>query len=82
MSPYKKVRSIHTAPETMMGPIKLRQAFPLQGIQQVSPFILLHHFDFTYKPFENLELGDMQPGEVREIEKEKLFELLLLDDNN
>ncbi len=53
MSPYKKVRSIHTAPETMMGPIKLRQAFPLQGIQQVSPFILLHHFDFTYKPFEN-----------------------------
>jgi redox-sensitive bicupin YhaK (pirin superfamily) len=37
----------------MMGPIKLRQAFPLQGIQQVSPFILLHHFDFTYKPFEN-----------------------------
>ena len=31
---------------------------------------------------ENLELGDMQPGEVREIEKEKLFELLLLDDNN
>ena len=53
MSPYKKIRSIHTALETMMGPIKLRQAFPLQGMQQISPFILLHHFDFTYKPFEN-----------------------------
>ena len=50
---FRKIQSIHTAPETMMGPIKLRQAFPLQGMQQVSPFILLHHFDFTYKPFEN-----------------------------
>ena len=50
---YRKIQSIHTAPETMMGPIKLRQAFPLQGMQQVSPFILLHHFDFTYKPNEN-----------------------------
>ena len=28
---------------------------------------------------ENLELGDMQPGEVREIEQKKLFELLLID---
>jgi len=49
----KKIQSIHTAPETMMGPIKLRQAFPLRGIEQVSPFILLHHFDFTYLPHEN-----------------------------
>ena len=31
---------------------------------------------------ENLELGDMQPGDVKEIEKEKLFELLLLNDSN
>ncbi|MDO9001513.1 MAG: pirin family protein [Bacteroidota bacterium] len=53
MSNYRKIQSIHIAPETMMGPIKLRQAFPLQGMQQVSPFILLHHFDFTYKPNEN-----------------------------
>lgn len=49
----KKIQSIHTAPETMMGPIKIRQAFPLRGIEQVSPFILLHHFDFTYLPHEN-----------------------------
>ncbi len=28
---------------------------------------------------ENLDLGDMQPGEVREIEQKKLFELLKLD---
>ncbi len=50
---YKKIQSIHTAPETMMGAIKIRQAFPLRGIEQVSPFILLHHFDFTYLPHEN-----------------------------
>lgn len=31
---------------------------------------------------ENLDLGDMQPGEVREIEQTKLFELLLLNENN
>jgi redox-sensitive bicupin YhaK (pirin superfamily) len=49
----KKIQSIHTAPETMMGPIKIRQAFPLRGIEQVSPFILLHHFDFTFLPHEN-----------------------------
>jgi 23S rRNA pseudouridine2457 synthase len=28
---------------------------------------------------ENLELGDMKPGEVKEIEQKKLFELLLLE---
>lgn len=50
---FKKIQSIHSAPETMMGPIKIRQAFPLRGIEQVSPFILLHHFDFTYLPHEN-----------------------------
>ncbi|MCD6017139.1 MAG: Pirin domain protein [Bacteroidetes bacterium] len=53
MKTFRKIQSIHNAPETMMGPIKLRQAFPLQGIEQVSPFILLHHFDFTYAPYEN-----------------------------
>jgi redox-sensitive bicupin YhaK (pirin superfamily) len=50
---FKKIQSIHTAPETMMGPIKIRQAFPLRGIEQVSPFILLHHFDFTFLPHKN-----------------------------
>lgn len=53
MAVFRKIQSIHNAPETMMGSIKLRQAFPLQGIEQVSPFILLHHFDFTFAPHEN-----------------------------
>ena len=33
-----------------MGSIKIRQAFPLQGIDQVDPFILLHHFDLNLLP--------------------------------
>ncbi len=53
MNNYRKIRSIHNAPETRMGPAIIRQAFPLQGMQQVDPFILLHHFDFTSKPHEN-----------------------------
>ena len=50
---FKKIKSIHTAPEIMMGPMKLRQAFPLRGIEQVNPFILLHHFDFFSEPGQN-----------------------------
>lgn len=53
MKNFREIQSIHSAPEMMMGSIKLRQAFPLRGIEQISPFILLHHFDFTYKPGEN-----------------------------
>jgi redox-sensitive bicupin YhaK (pirin superfamily) len=47
MKNYRKIKNIHTAPEVEMGDIKLRQAFPLSGLEQISPFILLHHFDFT-----------------------------------
>ncbi|MES2567720.1 MAG: pirin family protein [Bacteroidota bacterium] len=53
MVKFRKIHSLHKAPEMMMGSIKLRQAFPLQGLEQISPFILLHHFDFTYGPGEN-----------------------------
>lgn len=53
MENFRKIQSIHAASEMMMGSIKLQQAFPLRGIEQISPFILLHHFDFTYNPGEN-----------------------------
>jgi redox-sensitive bicupin YhaK (pirin superfamily) len=49
----RAIKSIHTAPETLLGSFKIRQAFPLRNLEQVSPFILLHHFDFTFKPGEN-----------------------------
>lgn len=41
------------APEVSMGPTRLRQAFPLNGLEQIDPFILLHHFDFTKGPGEH-----------------------------
>jgi quercetin 2,3-dioxygenase len=44
---------IFNAPEVMMGPHKLRQAIPLPELEQISPFILLHHFDFTIEPGNN-----------------------------
>lgn len=53
MNSYRKIKSVHNAPLVNMGSIRLRQAFPLQGFEQISPFILLHHFDFTSKPSEN-----------------------------
>jgi quercetin 2,3-dioxygenase len=53
MTAFRKLQSIHTAPETQMGQITIRQAFPLQGLEQVSPFILLHHFDLDLKPGDN-----------------------------
>jgi len=49
----RPIKSIHTAPETLLGSFKIRQAFPIRDLEQISPFILLHHFDFTFKPGEN-----------------------------
>ena len=54
MNNYKSVLKIYSAPQTMMGDIPIRQAIPLEGLEQVSPFILLHHFKF-----------DMPAGESR-----------------
>lgn len=53
MKNYREVKMSYMAPEVSMGPIRLRQAFPLNGLEQVDPFILLHHFDFTKGPGEH-----------------------------
>lgn len=53
MDKYRKIKNIHTAPKVSMGSVRLRQAFPLQGLEQIDPFILLHHFDFTKGPGEH-----------------------------
>ena len=53
MKNYREVKMSYMAPEVSMGPIRLRQAFPLNGLDQVDPFILLHHFDFTKGPGEH-----------------------------
>lgn len=53
MNVYKQIQSIKEAPEVMMGEIRLRQAIPTYGVEQISPFILLHHFNFTIAPGED-----------------------------
>lgn len=53
MNNYREIKSAFMAPEVSMGPARLRQAFPLNGLEQVDPFILLHHFDFTKGPGEH-----------------------------
>ena len=47
MEKFRKVKNIWAAEEIMMGKNKLHQAIPLNGLEQVSPFILLHHFNFN-----------------------------------
>lgn len=34
----------------MLGNHRIQQAIPLHGLEQISPFILLHHFDFEMQP--------------------------------
>ncbi len=45
-------RTIH-APLVSMGNIQLRQPIPVADLQQISPFILLHHFDFVMQAGHN-----------------------------
>ncbi len=46
----RNIRNKHHAAVIQMGTTRLRQAIPLQHLEQVSPFILLHHFDFQVEP--------------------------------
>lgn len=58
----KKLKSIQhkvTSPFVNMGPIKLRQPLPIQGIENVDPFLLLHHYGpYAISEFNNpFDLG-------------------------
>lgn len=58
----KKLKSIqHSVPSPFvnMGPIKLRQPLPIQGIENVDPFLLLHHYGpYAISEFNNpFDLG-------------------------
>lgn len=50
---YRNIEKIIAAPLVNMGPIRLRQPIPIAGTDQISPFILLHHFDINMKSGEN-----------------------------
>ena len=39
----KKINKVIRSREVMMGPIKLHQPLPIAGLDQVDPFILIHH---------------------------------------
>lgn len=50
MKEYRKVKSLIKASEVMMDKIKIHQAIPNYRMEQISPFILLHHFDHYNEP--------------------------------
>jgi redox-sensitive bicupin YhaK (pirin superfamily) len=50
----REVERIVHAPKVSMGAMSLRQPLPIAGLPQVSPFILLHHFDFVMEPGHNI----------------------------
>ena len=46
---YKKVRTLIPAFDIDMGGIPLKQALPTNKVQQVDPFLLLHHGELKYR---------------------------------
>ena len=59
MKRFKKIQYLVASPFVNMGPIKLRQPFPVQGIENVDPFLLLHHYGpYAISEFNNpFDLG-------------------------
>lgn len=59
MKKYKTVQHKVGSPLVNMGPIKLRQPLPTQGIENVDPFLLVHHYGpFAISEFNNpFDLG-------------------------
>ena len=59
MKKFKTIQHIVTSPFVNMGPIKLRQPLPIQGIENVDPFLLLHHYGpYAISEFNNpFDLG-------------------------
>jgi redox-sensitive bicupin YhaK (pirin superfamily) len=49
----REIDQVIHAPILKMGAISLRQPLPIPGLEQLSPFILLHHFDFIMEPGHN-----------------------------
>lgn len=59
MKNYKTIENVVTSPLVNMGPIRLRQPLPPQGLENVDPFILLHHYGpYAISEFNNpFDLG-------------------------
>jgi len=59
MKKLKSIQHISESPLVNMGAIRLRQPIPNQGIEQIDPFILLHHYGpYAISEFNNpFDLG-------------------------
>lgn len=59
MKTYKTIQNIVKSPLVNMGPITLQQPLPNQGIENVDPFLLLHHYGpYAISEFNNpFDLG-------------------------
>ena len=59
MKNYKSILHKVASPLVNMGPIKLRQPLPTEGIENVDPFLLLHHYGpYAISEFSNpFDLG-------------------------
>lgn len=59
MKNYKSIQQKVESPLVNMGPIKLRQPLPTNGLENVDPFLLLHHYGpYAISEFNNpFDLG-------------------------
>ena len=59
MNTLKSIQHSIASPFVNMGPIRLRQPLPSEGIENVDPFILLHHYGpYAISEFNNpFDLG-------------------------
>ena len=59
MKTYKSIKHLGESPLVTMGPIRLRQPIPTSEVENVDPFLLLHHYGpFAISEFNNpFDLG-------------------------
>lgn len=59
MKTYKSIKHLGESPLVNMGPIKLRQPIPTNEVENVDPFLLLHHYGpYAISEFSNpFDLG-------------------------
>ena len=59
MNVYKSIKHLGESPLVNMGPIRLRQPIPTQEVENVDPFLLLHHYGpYAISEFNNpFDLG-------------------------
>jgi hypothetical protein len=59
MKTYKSIKHLGESPLVNMGPIKLRQPIPTNEVENVDPFLLLHHYGpYAISDFSNpFDLG-------------------------